>query len=92
MTSPVTLRGEARGPWFFEGSFPVQLIDNLGNEIATGVAQADGEWMTEDFVPFTATITFSTTAKSGGIVLKKDNPSGEPENDASVTVPVRFVP
>ena len=90
ITSPLTIKGKARGPWFFEASFPVRLLDDSGKEIATTAAQADGEWMTEDFVPFTATLTFTTTAKTGTLVLQKDNPSGLPENDGSVRMDVKF--
>jgi hypothetical protein len=55
-------------------------------------AQAQGDWMTEDFVPFTATLTFPAqpAGSLGKIVLKRDNPSGEPQNDASIVVPVQF--
>src|SRR5690606_36522274 len=31
ITSPLTLRGEARGTWFFEGSFPVTLVTQAGD-------------------------------------------------------------
>ncbi len=27
VTSPLTIRGEARGYWFFEASFPVEFVD-----------------------------------------------------------------
>lgn len=46
--------------------------------------------MTTDFVPFQATLTFETASQNGTLVLEKDNPSGEPQNDASLSVPVRF--
>src|SRR5687768_13489706 len=45
VSSPLTVKGEARGPWYFEASFPVRLYDDVGTEIAVGVAQAQGEWM-----------------------------------------------
>lgn len=91
VTSPVTVSGEARGTWFFEASFPIEILDSQGNVLGTGIAQAQGNWMTEDFVPFSATIQFkATTVPQGLIVFRKDNPSGLPENDASVSVPVRF--
>ncbi len=57
ITSPTSLTGKARGYWFFEGSFPVELRDGSGNVVATSVAQADGEWMTENFVQFTSTLS-----------------------------------
>ncbi|TFG35496.1 MAG: hypothetical protein E4H47_01350 [Parcubacteria group bacterium] len=87
--SPFTIKGEARGYWFFEASFPVQLLDESGNIIKQTIAQAQGEWMTEDFVPFEALLTFSVPKdQKGTLVFKKDNPSGLPENDAEVRVPV----
>jgi hypothetical protein len=46
--------------------------------------------MTENFVPFTATLTFSAqpAGSLGKLILKKDNPSGEPQNSYSIVVPV----
>lgn len=89
--SPITITGEARGYWFFEALFPVKLLDGNGNTIASGIAQAEGEWMTEDFVPFKAELTFSQpTTSNGTLVLEKDNPSGLPENADELKVPVRL--
>ncbi|MFA6039322.1 MAG: Gmad2 immunoglobulin-like domain-containing protein [Candidatus Peribacteraceae bacterium] len=91
VSSPLTVSGEARGRWFFEASFPVKLLDGDGAIIAQGIAEAQGDWMTADFVPFMATLTFDPPATSAGtLVLERDNPSGLPENDASVQVPVQF--
>ena len=95
--SPLTVRGEARGWWFFEGSFPVMLTDWDGMVIASGVATAQSDWMTEQFVPFEATLNFTSPyiagfKENGKLILKKDNPSGLPENDDSLVVPVRFAP
>ncbi len=88
--SPLAVRGQARGPWFFEGSFPVRLLDDQGKELAVTPAQAQGEWMTEDFVPFKATLEFTTNAKTGTLVLEKDNPSGLPEQANELRFPVIF--
>ncbi|MCB9806380.1 Gmad2 immunoglobulin-like domain-containing protein [Candidatus Peribacteria bacterium] len=92
ITSPLTITGRARGPWYFEASFPIELIDNNGALIAMTTAQAQGEWMTENWVPFTATITFPAqpAGSLGKLVMKKDNPSGEPQNEMSFIVPVQF--
>jgi hypothetical protein len=47
--------------------------------------------MTTNFVPFTAVITFTpATTATGTIVLEKDNPSGLPANDNSLTIPITF--
>ncbi len=84
-----TVKGKARGPWYFEASFPVALLDAQGAELAQGVALAEGEWMTEDFVPFSVELTAPQNyIGPATLVLKKDNPSGEPEFDASLSVPI----
>jgi hypothetical protein len=91
--SPLTISGSARGSWYFEASFPVVLVDANGVTLAQTPAAAQGEWMTENFVPFAATLTWastSTTATSGMLIFKRDNPSGLPEHDAQITVPVVF--
>ena len=91
VTSPLTVRGRARGPWFFEASFPVYLLDAAGDTLAATPAHADGEWMTTEFVPFTATLTFVPPAGgSGTLILEKSNASGLPEHDDELRVPVRF--
>ncbi len=83
--------GEARGQWYFEASFPVEVLDKDGKQIAQGIAQAQGEWMTEEFVPFRAEVNVGDYSGPATIVLKKDNPSGMTENDASLSVPVEVL-
>lgn len=91
IASPLTIRGVARGNWYFEASFPVELVDAAGNQLAQIPAQAQGEWMTTEFVPFSATLTFTApTSSTGTLLLHKDNPSGLPENDDVLHIPVRF--
>lgn len=93
VATPLTISGTARGSWFFEASFPIMLTDTEGNVLATGTAQAQGEWTTENFVPYTATLTFSIPeAMDALLTLSKDNPSGLAENDDSLIVPVRLTP
>ncbi len=91
LQSPLLIVGEAR-LWYFEGSFPVRLLNEMGREIAVGYASADGDWMTEEWVPFTAELSFPSQASDtmGTLVLEKDNPSGLPEHDDRVLIPVRF--
>jgi hypothetical protein len=91
ISSPLTIQGEARGTWFFEGSFSVVLIDEGGKELARAVAKADTNWMTENFVPFTAKLQFTQpTSSTGVLVFEKDNPSGLPENADEFRLPVKF--
>lgn len=89
--SPLKISGRARGNWYFEASFPVKLFDGQGRELAAAPARAQGDWMTSDFVPFEATLNFSSPqTETGTLVLEKDNPSGLPQNADSISVPVRF--
>lgn len=88
--SPFTIIGQARGNWFFEASFPVKLVDLSGNIISQAIAQAQGDWMTENFVPFSAVLNFdiATPTMPAILILKNDNPSGIPENDKEIRIPV----
>lgn len=94
--NPVVIKGEARGFWFFEAIFPILIVDWDGKIIGQGLASADGEWMTEDFVPFTATIEFNKSEISGlysdrgSIILMKSNMSDLPANDDALEFPVNF--
>jgi len=108
--SPVEIRGVARGYWFFEANFPIFVVDWDGRIIGQGNATANSDpanggvnWMTEDFVPFTASVQFDISqiseqpaissgrySKNGSLILKKDNPSGLPENEDALEIPVMF--
>lgn len=90
--SPLTVVGEARGQWFFEATFSIVVVDWDGRIIGEGYATAKDNWMTEDFVPFEATLTFETPNlyNRGAIILQKSNPSGLPEYDDALEIPVIF--
>lgn len=94
ISSPLEIAGQARGVWFFEATFPVTLVDWDGRIIADGHVNATADWMTENFVPFTASLQFekpdTTVSDHGALILRKDNPSGLPQNDASIEIPIRF--
>lgn len=97
VASPLQISGEARGTWYFEGDFPVLLTDWNGVIIAEHFATAQGEWMTEEFVPFTAELEFESpyqpgfdASKRGWLILQRDNPKGDPALDAAVEIPVWF--
>jgi len=92
ITSPLDISGQARGTWYFEATFPYELRAADGTVLAQGPIQAQGDWMTTDFVPFLATITFPAqpAGSHGMLVLKKDNPSGDPAHDDELDIPVVF--
>src|SRR3989344_1218765 len=91
VTSPLAITGTAKG-WYFEASFPVEVRNASGTILAQAPAQAQSDWMVDAFVPFAITLTFPAqpASSTGTIVFRKDNPSGLPENDESLTVPVVF--
>lgn len=91
VSSPIFISGQARGRWYFEAQFSIKIYD--ANEELLGVipAQAQGEWMTNEYVPFQATLSFeSSTTPTGKLVLEKDNPSGLPENANELIIPIVF--
>ena len=89
--SPLMVTGAARGTWYFEASFPIKLLDSNGTILAVTPAQAQDEWMTTEFVPFSVKLTFATpTTTTGTLVLEKDNPSGLPQYDNALSIPIRF--
>jgi len=92
LSSPLTVKGRARGTWFFEGDFPLLLLDAQGKNIAASYATAQGEWMTENFVEFEGTIDFKGTfsTQRGILVLKKDNPTGLTRFDDALEIPIYF--
>ncbi|MDP2950981.1 MAG: Gmad2 immunoglobulin-like domain-containing protein, partial [bacterium] len=85
VSSPILIEGKAKGTWFFEGSFPAKLYNEQGELLSVAIASSKGEWMTEDYVDFTAQMTFlvATTTKAK-LVLERDNPSGLSELEKSV--------
>ncbi|HVY72923.1 MAG TPA: Gmad2 immunoglobulin-like domain-containing protein [Candidatus Paceibacterota bacterium] len=92
VSSPLTVTGRARGNWYFEASAPYMLLDKDGKTIAQGHIDAQGDWMTTDFVPFKATITFAAqpAGSTGTFVLQNDNPSGDPARQKELRIPVKF--
>ena len=91
VVSPLSINGEARGTWFFEAQFSASLLDENGRILGTGVMTADSEWMTEEFVPYTGELVFNApTGTKGKLILEKNNPSGIPQKDSQLIVPVVF--
>lgn len=89
----IEISGEARGGWYFEANFPARLIDTEGNILAQAPISAQGEWMTNDFVPFKGSIGHKVSATTSAIlILENDNPSGLPENQKKIEIPLILMP
>ncbi len=93
--NPIQIQGTARGFWFFEASAPVTVVNWDGLIIGEGYITAEGDWMTEEFVPFSGIVSYTLPADSystrGAIIMKKDNPSGLPENDKALEFPIELI-
>ncbi|MFP4514476.1 MAG: Gmad2 immunoglobulin-like domain-containing protein [Parcubacteria group bacterium] len=90
LSSPVNIEGEATGPWYFEGTFTVKLIDreNAGI-IADSYVTALGDWMTEEPVDFSGNIEYEIEEETEALlILESANPSGLPENLMTYSIPV----
>ena len=86
-----TIDGEAKGPWYSEGQFSVVAKDTSGEEISSFVAKAQGEWMTEDFVPFKTELDLSDySGDAAKLEFQKANPSGMEENAESHSIKVEL--
>ena len=99
ISSPLILRGNALGSWFFEGDFPVILTDWDGKIIAEGYVSSKGEWMLEGLVPFGGELIFEKPEPAspagrfdnrGTLILRKDNVSDNPKLDNALEIPILF--
>lgn len=88
--SPLLVSGSARGSWFFEGEFPVRLKDAEGRVLAYGLAKAQGEWMTPDFVPFKLELTFDPPGTTRGVLVVQKSRQKEGEVYDGFELPIRF--
>ncbi len=91
VSSPLAVKGEAPGSWFFEGNIIVELQDDKHQVITTHPGTAQTNWMTEAAVPFASLVEFTTTAKTGYLVVRNDNPSGLAEFSKTAEWPLIFL-
>jgi hypothetical protein len=92
VSSPLTVKGKLPGTWFFEGQIYAELIAEDGEVLAGAPLYAEGEWMTEDDVPFSGELIFNNVknVSTATLVIRNDNPSGLPENQKKAEIPVQF--
>jgi|WetSurMetagenome_2_1015567.scaffolds.fasta_scaffold181463_1 hypothetical protein len=91
ISSPLEISGTAKSSWFFEGSFPIKLINDKGEIIAAGNANAKADWTASGSVPFEAELEFTApTSTLGMLIFASDNNSGLSENEKEFGVPVKF--
>lgn len=98
ITNPVTISGRARGTWFFEGSFPVEIYDEKNKLLASGKARSIPEsenvkWATNGYFDFKGEIRFDRPSiNSGYILFRKDDAAGSPGGEKKLyKLPVGFL-
>lgn len=76
----------------FEGQMSLTLRIQDGPSFGTTTLKADGDWMTSEKVPFSGRLTFLPPANVDVaiLVIEADNPSGLPENEKKIEIPVRL--
>jgi Immunoglobulin-like domain of bacterial spore germination len=87
-TSSFQVLGRARGFWFFEAQLHVEVRTSTGTLLWKGLGAAQSDWMTTDFVPFTALVNVGAYTGPAQLVVRNENPSGIPANDKSIAFPV----
>lgn len=95
VTTNQVITGSVPGFWFFEGDFPVELVDNNDNVFATVIATTPEDWMTTDIVPFTITTPENLSYTGPGkMIFKRNDPSdGEsniPTSETTAAILVNF--
>ncbi len=87
--------GVIKGGYFFEGNIVVNILDKDKKLLRAGHGEATTDWMTSGPVSFKATIDASGLPGAYGgpgyIEIRNDNPSGLPENDKSILIPVTIL-
>lgn len=94
VTSPLTITGQVPGSWSHEGVFTIDLSFEGDVGLPGATARLQGDWMTDELVPFTATLEFDSkqlVGKDVAIIIRNANPSGLPENDDSLSLEVQVV-
>ncbi len=87
------VKGQAPGNWYFEGTFPVRVLNIQGEVVSTFVATTYDDWMNETTVPFSVIIDFPLE-QEGAYVLQfeKSNPSGLDENSDIAKIAISIKP
>lgn len=92
IASPVTISGEAPGFWFYEAQFTVELYTEDDEYLGVAQLTAEGDWMTEEMVPFSGVLEFEVPegVDRGYLQFVKANASGLPENEEFANWPIIF--
>lgn len=89
--SPLKIEGKAKGFWFFEAQFNVELYDLNNNLLGFSTLTAKGDWTKEDYIDFEGELKFIENTTDFGILrFRGANASGLPENEKIFELIVEF--
>lgn len=89
LSSPFTLTGKADASWYFEGDFPVKLVDANGNTLSSTFAKRQVYDIEKGFVPFRADLLYiAAPNQPATLILSLDNPSETEGYHRSIEIPV----
>ncbi len=85
----VSYRGGIKNNYFFEANIRINVLDMNKKVLKSDFATATTEWMTSGPVSFEGSFDFSGLPKGPAYFeIQNDNPSGLPENDKSILIPI----
>ena len=87
------IKGTVTGDWYFEGEFPVRVLDSEMRILDTLIAHAQEDWMTDEQVTFEVELDFDLTETSDiTLRFEKSNPSGLAENADHIDFSIKVKP
>lgn len=87
------IKGSITGSWYFEGEFPVRVLNSGMEVIDTLIANAKSDWMTDKQVPFEVVLDFDLEEEESiTLRFEKSNPSGLEENADHIDFKIKVKP
>lgn len=87
------VKGKVSGEWFFEGTFPVRVLNSEGEIVKSFSAIAQDDWMTSDLVSFSFKLDTQLEEESAVVLrFEKSNQSGLDENDDYAQIEITIIP
>ena len=89
VSGKLEIMGAIAGGYFNEGSMPVTILDADKKILKITSATAKSDWTTAAPILFTSALDFTGLPKGPAFIeLHNDNPSGMPQNDKSILIPI----
>jgi Immunoglobulin-like domain of bacterial spore germination len=90
ITSPLEIRGELEGGWYFGNEMTVRLTTSEGKVLTEGLLAGLEEWNGQDTLPFEISLVFETPTATSGVlsIVKEIETVGAGET--KIQIPVLF--